>query len=104
MWPGGDVGVGFDRWVDVCGSGLGQGGSAGRGRSQKSEDGVGWEDRNCSGGRREVSRERGADVGTYILSFQVSMNISGLRMRKWSLRGDLSCPVAVRAGAGQGSV
>lgn len=98
------MGVGFDRWVEVCGSGLGQGGSAGRGRSQRSWGGMGWEGRNCSGGRRKVSREREAVVGACNLSLKVSKIISELQMKKWRLRGDVSCPVVVRAGAGQGCV
>lgn len=98
------MGVGFDRWVEVCGSGLGQGGSAGRGRSQRSWGGMGWEDRNCSGGRRKVSREREAVVGACNLNLKVSKIISELQMKKWRLRGDVSCPVVVRAGAGQGCV
>lgn len=66
--------------------------------------GVEWEDRNCSRGRRKMSRERGAVVGACNLSSKVSMIISKLQMKKWRLRGNVSCPAAVRAGAGRGSV
>lgn len=49
MCLGGDMGMGFDGWVEVCGSGLGkeavqaEGGARGAGMEEE------WEHRNCSG-------------------------------------------------------
>lgn len=51
MGLGGDLGMGFDRWVEVCGSGLRQGGGTAEGEPEELEWWR-WENRNCPGGRR----------------------------------------------------
>lgn len=46
MYLGGDMGMGFDGWVEVCGSGLGQEAVQAEGGAGMEED---WEHRTCSG-------------------------------------------------------